>query len=108
RYSTTWLLADPPGNKLSLLVQRQFWADRNNWHRYLLRRLLPILNTHALSDELESSTRRGLAYRAEEAWYKASRAWYHVRSDLGYCSASLMWSLQRQARAGGQRVVDEF
>ena len=35
------------------------------------------------------STKSGLAYRAEEAWYKASRAWYHVRSDFEYLGAWL-------------------
>ena len=48
RHSTAWLLADPPGNKLSLLVQRQFWADHRRWRRYLRRRLLPIRKPHSL------------------------------------------------------------
>jgi hypothetical protein len=108
RYSTAWLLADPPGTKLSLLVQRQFWSDIRLWRRYLIRRLLPLRRPHELSDEVESSTKRGLAYQAEEAWYKASRAWYHARADLEYFSAWFRWSLERHARVeGSHRVVGE-
>jgi hypothetical protein len=109
RYSMAWLLADPPGTKLSLLVQRQFWSDLRLWRRYLLRRLLPFRRPHELSNEVESSTKRGLAYQAEEAWYKASRAWYHARSDLEYFSAWFKWSLERHTPVeGSHRVVDEF
>jgi len=105
RHSTTWLLADPPGSKLSLLVQRQFWADCRRWRRYLRRRLLPIRKPHSLSDEAMKSTKSGLAYRAEEARYKASRAWYHVRSDFEYLGAWLRWTQQGQARADDSQTV---
>lgn len=109
RYSTAWLLADPPGGKLSLLVQEQFWADRRRWWRYLRRRLLPTCKPHSLSDEAMKSTKSGLAYRTEEALYKASRAWYHVRSDLEYLGARLRWTQQGRARAeGSQRVAGQI
>jgi Uncharacterised nucleotidyltransferase len=109
RHATAWLLADPPGGKLSLLVQRQFWADRGLWRRYLRRRLLPFRKPHPLSDEAMKSTRSGLTYRAEESWYKASRAWYHVRSDFEYLTAWLRWTKPGQARAeASQRIVDQF
>lgn len=109
RYSTAWLLTDPPGGKLSLLVQRQFWTDRGRWRRYLTRRLLPFRKPHPLSNEAVKSTKNGLAYRAEEAWYKASRAWYHVRSDFEYLREWVGWTQQEQARAeGSRRILDQF
>lgn len=96
RYATTWLLADPPGNKLNLLVQRQFWSDRQVWRQYLRRRLLPIRAPHRLSEQAVRSTRRALAYRFEEARYQASRAWYHVKSDWSYLMALLRWNRRRR------------
>lgn len=51
------------------------------------------------------STKSGLAYRAEEARYKASRAWYHVRSDFEYLGAWLRWTQQGQARADDSQTV---
>jgi hypothetical protein len=109
RHSTAWLIADPPGSKLSLLVQRQFWADRRLWGRYLRRRLLPIRKPHPLSDEGMKSAKSGLAYRAEDGWYKASRVWYHVRSDFEYLGARLRWTQHGHARANGsQRVVGQL
>lgn len=107
QYSTAWLFAEPPGSKLSLLVQDQFWPDRRLWRRYLLRRLFPIQKPHELSVEVERSTRQGLAYKMEEAWYKAGRAWYHVRSDFEYFTAWPSWAWQGHTRAGLQRVADE-
>jgi hypothetical protein len=106
RCSTAWLFADPPGNKLALLVQRQFRLDRHSWRRYLLRRLLPLRKPPELSDEVVISARKSLAYRAEETWYKASRAWYHLRSDGEYLIARLRWARLRQTRAGSiHRII---
>lgn len=95
RCATAWLLADPPGNKLNLLVQKQFWTDGNVWRRYLRRRLLPIRAPHKLSDEVIQPTRRALAYRAAELGYQASRAWYHVKSDFMYLLALVGWTRRR-------------
>ena len=109
RHATAWLFADPPGSKLSLLALRQFWTDGRSWRRYLRRRLLPIRKLHPLSDEAVKSTKRVLAYRAEEGLYRATRAWFHVQSDFEYLSAWLRWTQREQAPAGGrQRVVDQF
>lgn len=95
RCATAWLLADPPGNKLNLLVQKQFWTDGDVWRRYLCRRLLPIQMPHKLSDEVSRPTRRALAYRAEELRYQTSRAWYHVKSDFTYLLALVGWTRRR-------------
>ena len=109
RYSMAWLLTDPPGSKLSLLVQKQFWEDQRVWQRYLMRRLLPLRKPHQLSDQAVKSTKRGVPYRMEEAWYKTSRAWYHLRSDVEYLGAWLRWTEPGQTRATpAPRVVDEF
>jgi hypothetical protein len=92
RCATAWLLADPPGNKLNLLVQKQFWGDRDIWRQYLRRRLLPIRTPHKLSDEAIQPTRRAPAYRAEAVRYQASRAWYHIKSDFTYLIALMRWT----------------
>jgi len=100
RCATAWLLADPPGNKLNLLVQKQFWLDRNIWRRYLRRRLLPLRAPHRLSDEALRSTRRAPVYRAEEVRYQAGRTWYHVKSDCTYLMALLRWNRRRRVNTG--------
>jgi len=108
-YSTPYLFADPPGSKLGLLVQKQFCSDDRVWQRYLLRRLLPTQRPHALSDEATTSTRKTLAYRAEDTWYRTSRLWYHLRSDCEYLMACLRWERLKQTHPSFlRRVVDEF
>ena len=108
RCGTAWLFANPPGNKLTLVVQRQFWSDRRDWRRYLLRRLFPFRMPHPLSDEVLASTKRSLSYQAEEAWYKASRALYHLRSDCEYLRARLKWKQEDPRIASLQHFVDGF
>lgn len=106
--STAWLYADPPGNKLALLVQRQFWQDGGAWRRYLLRRLVPFRKPHRLSDEAVESTKRSMSYRVEDAWYQASRAWYHVRSDYEYLVARRRWAEAGKTNArSSHSIVDE-
>ena len=108
RHATAWLFSDPPGSKLSLLALKQFWPDDGLWRHYLTRRLLPIRKPHSLSDEAVKSAKCGLAYRVEEAWYKATRAWFHVESDFEYLSAWLRWTQREQTRAQArQRLADE-
>ena len=108
-YSIPWLFADPPGTKLALLVQQQFWSDRRAWQQYLLRRLVPLQQPHALSDEATESARATLAYRAADTWYKASRLWYHLRSDCRYLMARVRWEQLKETYHGPiHRVVDEF
>ncbi len=100
RWAPNWLFADPPGNKLSLLVLKQFWPDNHAWRRYLRRRLLPIQKPPQLSDQTARSTRRYFAFRAEELWYQASRAWYHVKSDCSFLVALTRWERERRTNRG--------
>ncbi|MGA9245985.1 MAG: nucleotidyltransferase family protein [Silvibacterium sp.] len=108
-YSRAWLFSVPPGNKLALLVQKQFCSDDQAWRRYLRRRLLPLRKLHELSDETVKSAKTNPAYRAEDLWYKTSRAWYHVRSDCEYLMARLRWEQLRQTYTSSVcQIVDEF
>jgi hypothetical protein len=91
-YAQEWLFADPPGTKLSLLLQRQFFPDRQTWRRYLLRRLIPARKAHALSDEAGTKMKRSFSYSAENLGYQVSRIWYHVASDFRYLTARLQWA----------------
>ena len=102
RCATAWLLADPPGNKLNLLVQKQFWTDRDIWRRYLRRRLLPLRTPPRLSDEAVQPARIALVYRAEELLYQATRTWYHLKSDFTYLAALTRWT--RRKRLGNRSV----
>lgn len=92
KYSDGWLFSDPPGNKLALLVQRQFCPDRHTWRQYVWRRLLPLRKAPALCDEAAPVAKRSLAYRNEELRYAWSRIWYHLRSDYEYLKARLRWA----------------
>jgi hypothetical protein len=108
-YSTAWLFTDPPGNKLSLLLQQQFSSDHNAWRRYRRRRLLPLRKPHALSDEAVKTVKATWAYRMEAVRYKAGRAWYHVHSDCTYLAALLKWKrVRRSATRAGQHALDEL
>jgi hypothetical protein len=105
-YSGQWLYTDPPGNKIALLVQEQFYSDRTVWRQYLRRRLLPFRGAHALSDEAGEATKATLAYRVEELSYQLSRVWYHVRSDFEYLVARFRWEklMQRDTRSASRIV----
>ena len=108
RCSASWLYAEPPGNKLPLLVQQQFWQDRRAWRRYLVRRLLPIRRPHPLSDEATEWTKRSFAYRREEIGYQTSRAWYHLRSGCEYLFARWRWMAFRRVDARSAHRTAEW
>jgi hypothetical protein len=91
KYSDAWLYTDPPGNKLALLVQRQFCSDPDRWRQYVQQRLLPLHSMHSLSDNPGAALKKKLSVRAEDLGYKISRAWYHVRSDYEYLAARRAW-----------------
>jgi hypothetical protein len=108
-YSTACLFTDPPGNKLSLLVQKQYCSDTRVWRQYLWSRLLPVRRAHDLSDHVDKAAKATLGYRVEDLLYKISRLWYHVRSGCEYLLARLRWKqLMRMQSRSAHRVVDEF
>jgi hypothetical protein len=90
-FSAECLFSEPPGNKLTLLVQQQFSANRQVWRKYVFRRLFPVSKTHGLSDDPGKATKRALSYRVEDLRYTLTRAWYHVRSDYEYLIAKIRW-----------------
>jgi hypothetical protein len=90
-FGESWLYADPPGTKLSLLVQRQFSASRNAWRAYLRRRLFPRRLPPKLSDDASTKVKRSMRYRAAEAGYQARRVGYHIASDWQYLWAAARW-----------------
>jgi hypothetical protein len=90
-YAREWLFTDPPGTKLSLLVQRQFCADGDTWRQYVRRRLLPLRRSPSICEDAAPETARTLAYRVEQMQYSVSRVWYHLRSDCEYLAARHRW-----------------
>ncbi|MBT9332358.1 nucleotidyltransferase family protein [Paracidobacterium acidisoli] len=105
RHLESWAFTDPPGNKLALLVQGQFFHDRSIWHQYLLQRLFPRHKTPLLSEDADPATKESLSFRMEDLLYKADRAWYHFHSNYQY----LMAQLQRQtAERRRQQIPDRF
>lgn len=98
-HADAWLFSEPPGNKLALLVQKQFCRDDQVWRQYILRRLVPFRNAPALSDGVEEAAKKTWAYRTENVWYKITRTWYHLRSGFEYLLARLRWERLRRIRA---------
>jgi hypothetical protein len=104
KYSDAWLFTDPPGNKLTLLVQRQFCPDHNRWRRYIQHRLLPLHGDgiRALNVYADDKVKKILAVQAEDLRYRVGHVWYHLRSDFEYLAARMTWP-RFTSRAANER-----
>ena len=91
-YSESWLFADPPGTKLSLLVQRQFSGSTQAWRAYLLRRLLPPKAPDHLCENATPQAQRSISYSIDDALYRFGRLGYHLRSNWQLLRAYAGWS----------------
>jgi Uncharacterised nucleotidyltransferase len=92
QFSQEWLYADPPGTKLSLLVQRQFCASATAWRSYLFRRLFPRRTPPKLSDEASTQVQCSVEYQVAEALYRVQRTGYHITSDWRFLMAAARWT----------------
>lgn len=86
-----WLYADPPGTKLALLVQRQFWRDRAAWRSYSLRRMFPFRAPHSLSEESSGTGRLKIRYAVDAINYQIGRFGYHLIADWKYLLSVARW-----------------
>jgi hypothetical protein len=92
-YARRWILADMPGNKLNLLLQRRFFSDGRIWRRYLAGRLAPRGARPVLCEGIDTRVAKSLRYRSANLRYKASRAWHHLRTGAGFAAASVAWGI---------------
>jgi hypothetical protein len=92
-YARRWLLADMPGNKLNLLLQRHFFSDGPTWRRYLANRLVPLGKHPSLSEGIDRSIAKSFAFRAANLRYQSSRYWHHLHTGVGYATASIVWKM---------------
>lgn len=98
-FSQSWLYADPPGTKLSLLAQKQFASDMDAWRAYLRQRLFPRKAPPRLSDDASTQERRTLRYLVNESGYRAQRAGFHIASNWQYLCAAVRWKRLVQSHA---------
>ena len=92
-YARRWVLADMPGNKLNLLLQRRYFADGRIWRRYLANRLAPRHGRPALCEGIDARVARSLKYQVANLSYKGSRVWHHLRAGAGFAVASVAWGI---------------
>jgi hypothetical protein len=92
-FARRWLVADIPGNKLNLLLQRHFFSDGPAWRRYLASRLVPFGKHSSLSQGIDRSIARTFSFRAANLRFKAGRYWHHLHSGVGYATASIVWKM---------------
>lgn len=90
-FSQSWLYADPPGTKLSLLMQKQFSESEDAWRAYLLQRLFPRKTPPSLSDDVSTEVRQDTSYRFDEAVYRIQRFGYHLACNWQYLCAAARW-----------------
>ena len=88
-FADDWLFTEPPGDKLALLVQRQFCPDEQAWREYVRRRLLPFRGVPSLSDAV--ATGRNFSYDFENLVYRVSRLWHHASANRQYWAAKRKW-----------------
>jgi hypothetical protein len=92
-YARRWILADMPGNKLNLLLQRRYFSDRHNWRRYLTGRLAPRGSRPVLCEGIDTRVAKSLRYRSANLRYQLSRAWHHLRTGAGFAAANFVWEM---------------
>ena len=99
-YARRWILADMPGNKLNLLLQRHYFPDGRIWRRYLANRLAPRRGRPVLCEGIDAHVARSLKYRAANLSYKGSRVWHHLRAGAGFAAASVVWGIHLHLSQG--------
>ena len=99
-YARRWILADMPGNKLNLLLQRRYFADGRIWRRYLANRLAPRRGRPVLCEGIDARVARSLKYRVANLSYKGSRVWHHLRAGAGFAAASVAWGIHLRLSQG--------
>jgi hypothetical protein len=99
-YARRWILADMPGNKLNLLLQRRYFSDERIWRRYLANRLAPRRGRPVLCEGIDARAARSLKYRVANLSYKGSRVWHHLRAGAGFAAASVAWGIHLRLSQG--------
>ena len=99
-YARRWILADMPGNKLNLLLQRHYFPDGRIWRRYLANRLAPRRGRPVLCEGIDAHVARSLKYRAANLSYKGSRVWHHLRAGAGFAAARVVWGIHLRLSQG--------
>ncbi len=97
-YASKWLYCDPHGTKIGLLVQKQFCTDDHVWKQYLRQRLMPMHRLNSLDEDSRDQPGKSLAYRLEEAQYRAGRIFYHFSHSVEYLAARVRWERLMHAR----------
>jgi hypothetical protein len=92
-YARRWILTDMPGNKLNLLLQRQFFSDSRIWRQYLADRLVPRRARPVLCEGIEHRVAKGYQYRFANLRFQAARVWHHVHTGAGFAAASIAWGM---------------
>jgi hypothetical protein len=105
-FTEQWLFADPPGTKLTLLVQRQFCEDSAKWRSYMLQRLLPLRAPHSLSQDASPTVKKNVRYKSDELRYKLSRLGYHLASGYGYLRSAARW--RHLSQSYNKRTMQQF
>ena len=103
RHGRNWALARHPGNKLSLLVHREFVEDPETWRKVMWSRLFPV---HRPAQVVESGSptlaSHWLATR-DEAYYVLSRLKFHLNAMLSYAWELPRWKSNLRRLQQGRR-----
>jgi hypothetical protein len=104
-YARRWILTDMPGNKLNLLLQREFFPDRGEWRRYLASRLIPMSGRPALCEGIDQGIAKSYRYRVANMRFQAGRVWHHMRTNIGFAAASVAWGMHLRANQDARAVT---
>jgi Uncharacterised nucleotidyltransferase len=98
-YGWRFLLADFPGSKLSLILERELSPDRTSWWLQSVRRLIPSHMPHRIvaADGKPDSERRAFITRA---WFFLNRSYYYLRqiAHFSYALPGASWLSWRSSR----------
>src|SRR5208337_5030174 len=101
RYGYHSALANFAGNKYSLLLYREFVADRATWRDVRRARLFPLHRPNRAAQGSTPAMSSRLAAGWKQGSYVARRLMHHLIAAAQYAWASVQWARIRTARRQG-------
>jgi Uncharacterised nucleotidyltransferase len=89
---TGWALSEFPGNKLSLLIHKEFMRDAKRWKPYLWRRLVPLRGKPSLSKSGSPSGKVPFRFNVSHRIFQAKRLAFHAKSLVSFPYQAWLWN----------------
>lgn len=89
---TGWALSEIPGNKLSLLVHKEFMRESALWKPYLWRRLVPLQGKPSLSKSGSPGAEAPFRFKVSHRIFQARQLAFHAQSLISFPYQAWLWN----------------